>query len=197
MKISWAKIKRLFRRKKSELKQFEIPAPFLSIQQEAAKFIFDRAETFLKQVIEIEELLTERSYKLLSVLIPIFLVVFGYGARAIAKGDSNLWLVILSSFSSAFLFVTILVIYAMLFPKNILINGKQPFAAMRSEDFLKNKDQYRAYLLDEIKILQMKIATNLKEYKRRLYNFKLALRLIIAMLVVDLLVVILALFQSI
>jgi len=174
---------------------FTIREEFYSkVELSTLEFFYSQTEKSLNEKLKTFEIMSDRSYRFLSILLPIVLGLFGYSITQIV--NSNFTVLLLISFVSfSVLSYSCYCLYQNLFPKEIMSGGSNP-KDLFNETILSNEGdtQKISALLWECQNYQNRIDFNEIKNWERLQRFNRSLSSIRFLLILDLSIAVVFLF---
>ncbi|AXG68123.1 hypothetical protein KORDIASMS9_00313 [Kordia sp. SMS9] len=174
------------------MSEFKIPKEnWKSISIDSALFILNESKDYIDYTLKESESITSRSYSLVLVLVTLLSAIIGYTYSKVVEGElSN---IIYINFFFIFTIV-MLVIYLsiIIFPKKMIVKGRMP-----KELALKNvlitpkltdKQNYLAFIIQEIENSQHKIDFNLRKNALRRSKLKMTMYTIIVLMPIYLII---------
>lgn len=163
----------------------------------ATRFIFDQAESRLKQVIEAGRILTDRAYNILGICIAFLVAIIGYGSvryEKISNCESLNTIDILAITTTFFLLFNLGILLYVIFPKKVYPMGRVSadffnYEKIFIKDNISPEDIAGAILMAEIKDYQMRMDKNTNNNVRRTFLLKTVLYILSACLIANIIII--------
>ena len=159
---------------------------YSKIELSTLEFFYSQTEKSLNEKLKTFEIMSDRSYRFLSILLPIVLGLFGYSITQIVNSSLTI-LSLISLISFFILSYSCYCLYQNLFPKEIMSAGSNP-RDLFNETILSNEGEIQkvAALLWECQNYQNRIDFNEIKNWERLQLFNRSLSSIRFLLILDL-----------
>jgi len=137
------------------------------------KLIKAEAESNLKEIHNIENIITDKTEKLFKLVITFLVIVMGYALKSYSENDFGDLFLLAILFTVLFLIAAI-VLYKVIFPKATIVLGSEPDNLVQ-EDMIKGSEKDEKYILgNRVYNLQKAINTSKSSYLNRIKHYRSA-----------------------
>lgn len=135
------------------------------INKDLINFYLNQAEAELKASLDVHDKVTQRAFTILTILIPVLSISFGYLIRQMSEHNADKFLLVIAILVLIAASVALFFLIQLIFPRQWMILGRQPkeiliSAAVDSNDELTPEQLYVGIVMGELENIQYKIDYN-------------------------------------
>lgn len=157
------------------------------INKDLINFYLNQAESELKASLDVHDKVTQRAFTILTILIPILSLSFGYLIRQISEHNTDKFLLVIAIICLIAVIFALYNLIRLIFPRHWMIIGRQPkeifVSSLVDNDTLTPEQLHIGIVMGEIENIQYKIDSNWIQNEERLKILKQVIWIIVSTLI--------------